>query len=137
MCGRGRVRSRHVLVALIVALVAAARSGDDADTAGGGDAAGPAEADGVDELPAGYADHQSEVDADDAHWLCKPGIADDVCARDLDATVVLADGTTEVERHRGADDPPVDCSYVYPTTSYDDGPNSDFTPGEPEEISTV
>jgi hypothetical protein len=133
MCGRGRVRSRHVLVALIVALVAAARSGDDADTAGGGDAAGPAEADGVDELPAGYA----EVDADDAHWLCKPGIANDVCARDLDATVVLADGTTEVERHRAADDPPVDCSYVYPTTSYDDGPNSDFTPGEPEEISTV
>jgi Protein of unknown function (DUF3089) len=50
---------------------------------------------------------------------------------------VLADGTTEVERHQVAEDPPVDCFYVYPTTSFDQGPNSDFTPGESEEISTV
>jgi Protein of unknown function (DUF3089) len=92
---------------------------------------------GVDELPAGYADHHSEVYGDDPHWLCKPGIADDVCSRDLVATVVLANGTTEVERHEVADDPPVDCFYVYPTTSFDQGASSDFTPGESEEISTA
>ena len=39
-------------------------------------------------LPAGYANYVSEIYADDANWLCKPGMADDVCARDLDATIV-------------------------------------------------
>jgi hypothetical protein len=57
------VRSRQVLGALIVAWVAAACSGDDTDTAGEGDTTGAAGAGGADELPAGYADHQSEVDA--------------------------------------------------------------------------
>jgi len=119
------------------ALVAAGCSGADTGTASDDEEAGAAQAREVDELPAGYTDYQSEVYADDAHWLCKLGIADDVCGRDLDATVVLADGTTEVERHQVADDPPVDCFYVYPTTSFDQGLNSDFTPGEAEEISTV
>ena len=36
-----------------------------------------------------------------------------------------------------ADDPPVDCFYVYPTTSFDEGPNSDWEPAEAEEIHTV
>jgi hypothetical protein len=73
---------------------ATACSGDATDTARDEDEAA-AVADEADELPAGYADHQSDVYADDAHWLCKPGIAADVCGRDLDATVVLADGTTQ------------------------------------------
>jgi hypothetical protein len=60
-----------------------------------------------------------------------------VCSRDLDATAVAADGTTEVIEHEAAEDPAVDCFYVYPTTSADPGPNSDFDPGEPEEIATV
>ncbi len=65
-------------------LVAACSSGDDGDAAGAGDAAS--------ELPAGYEGHESDIYADGAHWLCKPGIADDVCSRDLDATAVFADG---------------------------------------------
>ena len=89
------------------------------------------------ELPAGYEGYTSEVYADDAHWLCKPGIEDDVCSRDLDATAVAADGTIDVIEHETAEDPPVDCFYVYPTTSADPGPNSDFDPGEPAEIATV
>jgi hypothetical protein len=32
-----------------------------------------------------------------------------VCARDLDATIVYADGTTEFEEFALASDPPVDC----------------------------
>jgi hypothetical protein len=60
-----------------------------------------------------------------------------VCSRDLDATAVAADGTIDVIEHETAEDPPVDCFYVYPTTSADPGPNSDFDPGEPAEIATV
>ena len=89
------------------------------------------------ELPAGYAGHTSAIYADDANWLCKPGIADDVCSRDLDATAVAADGSTEVIEHEAAADPPVDCFYVYPTTSRDPGPNSDLVPAEGEEIFTA
>ena len=93
--------------------------------------------DDVAQLPAGYAGHTSAVYADDANWLCKPGIADDVCSRDLDATAVAADGSTEVIEHEAADDPPVDCFYVYPTISRDPGPNSDLVPAEGEEIFTA
>ena len=88
-------------------------------------------------LPAGYEGHTSATYADDAHWLCKPGIAADACRVDLDATAVAADGTVEVEPHEAADDPAVDCFYVYPTTSRDPGVNSDLVPGEGEEIVTV
>jgi|RhiMethySRZTD1v2_1073278.scaffolds.fasta_scaffold02357_19 DUF3089 family protein len=88
-------------------------------------------------LPAGYDGYTSTTYADDANWLCKPGIADDACAIDLDATAVAADGETEVVEHQVADDPPVDCFYVYPTTSRDPGANSDFVPAENEEIATV
>ena len=140
---RGMPSTTRALGALgaTLALLAAACSGDDttgdstagnrADEVGAaGDDAGGAEV----ETP--YPGYQSEVYADDAHWLCKPG-RDDVCARDLDATVVNADGSTEVEQLEPAEDPPVDCFYVYPTTSADEGANSDFAPQEAEEIVTA
>ncbi|HET6950221.1 MAG TPA: DUF3089 domain-containing protein, partial [Acidimicrobiales bacterium] len=88
-------------------------------------------------LPAGYEGYTSDVYADEAHWLCKPGLDDDVCSRDLDATAVAADGTTEQITHEADPDAPIDCFYVYPTTSRDETPNSDFEPGEGQEISTV
>ena len=140
---------RFTAIALAIALGtlgAACSSGDDADDAApDADAAGDgANEDGDDgagaadvELPEGYEGYTSENYADDARWLCKPGIADDVCSRDLDATAVAADGTTEIIEHQVAEDPPVDCFYVYPTTSFDEGPNSDWEPGEAEEIHTV
>lgn len=133
-------RGRHAgcalaAAALAVAALGACSSGDDeggseGDTDGDAPAAETA-------LPAGYEGHTSEVYADDAHWLCKPGIADDVCSRDLDATAVAADGSTEVVEHVTADDPPIDCFYVYPTTSFDEGPNSDLEPAEAEEVFTA
>ena len=58
-------------------------------------------------------------------------------ARDLDATSVAADGSTEVMPHEVAEDPPIDCFYVYPTISGDPGPNSDLVPAEAEEVNTV
>ncbi|MGF1457157.1 MAG: DUF3089 domain-containing protein [Alphaproteobacteria bacterium] len=72
---------------------------------------------------------------DDASWLCRPG-RDDACAIDLDASVVSADGTVTTETFAPAEDPSVDCFYVYPTVSLDEQPNSDMTAG-PEERAVV
>lgn len=130
-----RFRGAAVLFVGCAILATSCSSGDGGDgatDAGGGDSAGDPS-----ELPEGYEGHRSELYAGDANWLCKPDLADDVCDRDLDATVVHADGTTEVEAHEPAADPPVDCFYVYPTTSNDPGPNSDLEPAESEEIATV
>lgn len=131
---RANARRRlGVLAAVAVALAGACSSGDDDDAGAEGTSAEVAAV----ELPAGYGGYSSETYTDDARWLCKPGIADDVCSRDLDATAVAADGSTEVVEHEVAEDPPVDCFYVYPTTSFDPGLNSDFEPAEPEEIFTA
>jgi len=134
---RARRRRWLATTTLAALVVAAACSSSDDGEASAADAAEETATTAAAELPAGYDGHTSETYADDAHWLCKPGIADDVCRRDLDATAVAADGTTEVIEHEAADDPPVDCFYVYPTTSRDPGLNSDLEPAESEEISTV
>ena len=68
---------------------------------------------------------------DDAKWLCKPG-KDELCTTGLDATVLRADGTMEVEAHVPAKDPAFDCFYVYPTVSNDTGAVSDWMPGAEE-----
>ena len=64
-------------------------------------------------------------------------MADDVCARDLDATAVSADGRATVEAHSAADDPPVDCFYVYPTISSDQTPNSDLEAREERGVAFI
>jgi len=50
-------------------------------------------------------------------WLCRPGLADNPCESDLTTTVMAADGTSTVEAAAPAEDPPIDCFYVYPTVS--------------------
>lgn len=72
------------------------------------------------------------------NWLCHPALTDanNVCARNLDATRVFADGSTEIEPHIRETEPEVDCFYVYPTNSGDPGINSDLEEG-PEEIFTT
>lgn len=92
-------------------------AGKSADSAPSGDAGGP--------------DY-----ADPSRWLCLPGATNDLCHGDLDATVVYADGTTKIEPHVFAKDPPLDCFYVYPTVSTDPSGNSDLVPGK-EEISVT
>ena len=129
---RGGRRSA-ALVATGLVLAAACSGG----SAGDGAAADETTTTEAPALPAGYDGYTSTTYADDAHWLCKPGIAEDACSIDLDATSVAADGSTEVEPHEVADEPPVDCFYVYPTTSRDPSINSDLVPGEGEEIVTV
>jgi hypothetical protein len=50
-------------------------------------------------------------------WLCGPEAEDDACLGDLDATLVGEDGSRTVEPFTYAQDPAVDCFYVYPTVS--------------------
>ena len=61
-----------------------------------------------------------------ALWLCKPGLADDKCRVDLDATIINANGSTSVEKFKPASNPAIDCFFVYPTVSLDPGWQSDF-----------
>ena len=74
-----------------------------------------------------YPDYASETYSDLAAWLCHPDI-DDVCDESQDATIIRADGSIEVEPFEPADDPSIDCFYVYPTVSVDPDANSDLIP---------
>jgi pimeloyl-ACP methyl ester carboxylesterase len=50
-------------------------------------------------------------------WLCRPGMAANPCEGNLDATVVSPGGARTTQKFVPADDPDVDCFYVYPTVS--------------------
>ena len=60
-------------------------------------------------------------------WLCRPGLADDKCKINLDATIIGKDGKTSIETYKAASDPKVDCFFVYPTVSNDKTWASDWT----------
>ena len=66
-------------------------------------------------------------------WLCRPGLADNPCESDLTTTVVAADGTSTTESATPAEDPPIDCFYVYPTVSGQETVNANLQI-DPEEI---
>jgi hypothetical protein len=85
-----------------------------------------------------YAGYQSEIYQSLDPWLCHPDQddADNVCLRDLSATVVVADGRATNEPHTPAADPAIDCFYVYPTASFDSAGNSDLEAND-EEIFVV
>ena len=70
----------------------------------------------------------SAMYSDAANWICRPD-KDDLCDKDLDVTVVDADGTTTVEPFVPATDAAADCFYLYPTTSEDAAMNSDLIAG--------
>ena len=68
-------------------------------------------------------------------WLCKPGLTDNPCKTGLDTTRVSPTGEVlGVDRIKAAKKPKVDCFYVYPTVSDDEGTNSDLE-ADPEERS--
>ena len=78
-----------------------------------------------------YEGYGSELyDAPD-NWLCRPDIEgdDNDCNGDLSATIVFADGSTQLELYEETEEPEVDCFYVYPTVSNDQSINSDLEPG--------
>jgi hypothetical protein len=65
----------------------------------------------------------------DSAWLCLPGRAD-VCATPLATTALNPNGYGSVGKSAIAKDPPLDCFYVYPTVSRDQGLNSDLNVSE-------
>ncbi|MBE9539556.1 MAG: DUF3089 domain-containing protein [Proteobacteria bacterium] len=76
----------------------------------------------------GYTSPQYD---DTDNWVCLPDIEGDnnVCNGDLSATLVFADGSTQLEEYLDVEDPALDCFYVYPTVSSDEAINSDLEPG--------
>jgi hypothetical protein len=67
--------------------------------------------------------------ADASTWLCLPGRAD-VCSSPLATTALNPNGYGSTGVSTVAKDPPLDCFYVYPTVSRDQGTNSDLKPAE-------
>lgn len=67
-------------------------------------------------------------------WLCLPG-RKDVCSTPLPTTALNPNGYGSTGLSRIANDPPIDCFYVYPTISGDKGLNSDLV--VKEEIGAV
>ena len=72
----------------------------------------------------------------DASWLCLPGRAD-TCATPLPTTALSANGYGSTGLSTVAKDPPVDCFYVYPTVSRDQGLNSDLNVAEEKRVAEV
>ena len=73
----------------------------------------------------GYADHESRLYRGTQHWICHPDLDDDVCA-DLDTTVLAPGGGQRVVKATKDPGAPVDCLYLYPTTSGDPEPVADL-----------
>jgi len=74
------------------------------------------------------ADYGKEV-----NWLCLPG-RKDTCSTPLPTTALNPNGYGSTGPSAIAKDPPVDCFYVYPTVSNDQGMNSDLNPGREERL---
>ena len=67
--------------------------------------------------------------ARESDWLCLPGRADP-CSTPLQTTALSSSGYGATMRTKVAKDPPIDCFYVYPTVSADQGLNSDLNVSE-------
>lgn len=62
--------------------------------------------------------------AADTVWICKPGQSDDLCAGTIDGRTMPAPG--QALGYTRAQNPPVDCFYLYPTQSEQSTPNSNL-----------
>ena len=124
----GRAGAVVVAVVAVAGLVAACggRSGSTTTTTRPATSA-PAPASTTSTVP-----YRSAVYSRPESWLCRPGLADDACDVDLDATLVGRDGSLTVQPFVPAADPAVDCFYVYPTISGDPPPNADMHAGAEE-----
>lgn len=86
-------------------------------------------------VPAQTASSRTDYDKPE-NWLCRPGIANNACDVNMDATIVSADGSTKLETFKADPNAPIDCFYIYPTVSLDPFTQSDLIAG-PEELSVV
>ncbi|HFG6905402.1 DUF3089 domain-containing protein [Acinetobacter baumannii] len=74
-----------------------------------------------DENMSGHNDY-----SDKANWLCWPGKKGDACSSDMRTTVIKTDGSTTIENFKANPNAPIDCFYVYPTASKEQGELSDM-----------
>lgn len=74
--------------------------------------------------------------AKSASWLCLPG-GKDICSRPLATTALEPNSYRPLAPSTVAKDPPLDCFFVYPTVSRDDGDNSDLAVQDGEELFVV
>jgi hypothetical protein len=65
-------------------------------------------------------------------WLCRPGLADNPCTPDLNATAVAANGTRTPFSVHPDDGSRFDCFYAYPTVSLQGGDNANLAVDQPE-----
>jgi hypothetical protein len=68
-------------------------------------------------------------------WLCRPD-RHDACTVDLDSMIVEAGGAMRRESFHAAENPRVDCFYVYPTVSMQPTPNATLAI-DPEERGVI
>lgn len=76
--------------------------------------------------PAPPAPAAPRTDAAGTVWLCRPGLAANPCAGDLDATAVFANGTRAPISAQPATNSRFDCFYLYPTVSTQNAPNANL-----------
>ena len=74
--------------------------------------------------------------SDPGRWLCLPDKRD-LCDEPLATTALNPNGYGSTGQSPVAANPSVDCFYVYPTVSRDQGVNSDLNPGGGEEKAAV
>ena len=63
-------------------------------------------------------------------WLCKPSMKSNPCLTSRETTIVTYNGETRqetVQPQAKTHKPSIDCFYVYPTVSEQEGPNADLT----------
>ena len=72
------------------------------------------------------------ADAAGIVWLCMPGAAANPCTADLSVTTIDPKGQRTTSSLEPTADPPIDCFYVYPTTSRQTTINADLSI-DPEE----
>src|SRR5690348_1833428 len=72
----------------------------------------------------------------DSSWLCLPA-RKDVCSTPLPTTALNPNGYGSTGQSSVAKDPPLDCFYVYPTVSRDQGMNSDLNVSEEKGVAEV
>ena len=71
-----------------------------------------------------------------ASWLCLPGRSD-VCSTPIKTTALNPNGYGSTGLSTVANNPAVDCFYVYPTSSRDGGTNSDLVPDEEKAVAVT
>ncbi|MDZ7732607.1 MAG: DUF3089 domain-containing protein [Acidimicrobiia bacterium] len=115
---------RWLAVLVVTALTVVACGGDATGDDTGGDAGPDTSTSTGEAIDSTTTGRGGGTYADDAWWICHPDLDENPCVDgDLTATAIRRDLSQRVEDFEPANDPPVDCFYVYPTVHVDGGPN--------------